>query len=79
MSSTAGVLSDKDVNRVVQNYLRNSPANLKDVEQIIAFLNFYAEAGLIAESVLSGEFDIVGVNENGLQYQLSANARKHMH
>jgi hypothetical protein len=72
------VLTEQEIQNIVTQYLRadGSPDKTKDILDLLAF---YGWCKIIFDGVVSGDFIITGMDENGLEYKLSEKARRRLH
>lgn len=77
MSKYTEVLTDNEVERIIASL----PIEVGDkkIDDILSLLAFYGECKLVFDGVISGDIEIVGASENGLEYRTSRKAKRRLH
>lgn len=71
------LLTEQEIDRIISSLPMD--ADSKKVKDILDLLAFYGECKMIFDGVTSGDLEITGANENGLEYRLSSSAKRRLH
>ena len=73
------LLTAQEIERIVNGYLRTKGAKPEKVTDILNMAGFYARCKLEMDAVMSGDLEIIGLGENGLEFRSTAKAKSHLH